>query len=82
MVPMPGPPRDMLQMTAGREDAASHAMPSLFSEMPQLEEEVMQRTPAQEAPYTILTEATSLSPWMKTPSTSGSLLAKYSGISF
>jgi hypothetical protein len=30
----------------------------------------------------MLMEATSLSPWMKTPCTSGILLAKYSGISF
>ena len=57
-------------------------MPSLFRAMPGLEEEVMLRVPAEAAPYTMLTEATSLSPWTKVPPTSGMRREKYSGISF
>ena len=40
-------------------------MPSLFRAMPGLEEEVMERVPMEAAPYTMLTEATSDSPWTK-----------------
>ena len=57
-------------------------MPSLFSAIPQLEELVMARVPEDAAPYTILMEATSLSPWTKVPPTSGIRREKYSGISF
>ena len=42
----------------------------------------MLRVPAEAAPYTMFTEATSLSPWTKGPPTSGRRRAKYSGISF
>ena len=57
-------------------------MPSLFKAMPGEEEEVMLRVPAEAAPYTMFTDATSLSPWTKEPPTSGIRRAKYSGISF
>lgn len=57
-------------------------MASLLSEMPQLEELVMLRTPAAAAPKAMLAEATSLSPWMNTPPTWGMRRAKYSGTSF
>ena len=57
-------------------------MPSLFRAIPGEEEEVMARTPAEAAPYTMFTEATSDSPWTNTPSTSGIRREKYSGISF
>ncbi|CUN79893.1 Uncharacterised protein [Flavonifractor plautii] len=42
----------------------------------------MARTPAEAAPYTMFTEATSDSPWTNTPPTSGMRREKYSGISF
>ena len=50
--------------------------------MPGLEDEVIERVPDAAAPYTILTEATSLSPCTKWPPTSGSRRDIYSGISF
>ena len=45
-------------------------------------EDVIDLVPAAAAPYTMFTDATSDSPCTKLPPTSGSLLAKYSGISF
>jgi hypothetical protein len=51
-------------------------------EMPGLEEEVMARAPAAEAPRSMLMEATSLSAWMKQPSTLARFLDRYSGMSF
>ena len=42
----------------------------------------MARTPAEAAPYTMFTEATSDSPWTNTPPTSGIRREKYSGSSF
>ena len=79
---MPGPPRWKLAMTTGRRAPAIQEMASLLSEMPQLEDEVMDLTPAAAAPKAMLEEATSLSPWMKMPPTCGIRRAKYSGTSF
>ena len=42
----------------------------------------MQRTPTADAPNSIETDETSLSPCTNTPPTSGSLLDMYSGSSF
>ena len=50
MEPRPGPPRCTLMMTPGRSAPAMYEMPSLFSEMPGLDEEVMTRAPAAAAP--------------------------------
>ena len=49
--------------------------------MPGPEEPVMALTPLVAAPYTMLMDATSLSPWMNTPPTSGRRAERYSGIS-
>ena len=51
-------------------------------EMPGDEEEVMARAPAAAAPRSMLMEATSLSAWMKQPSTFANSLDKNSGMSF
>ena len=50
MDPMPGPPRITLHMTTGRSAPAIHAIASLISEIPQLDELVMARTPVHPAP--------------------------------
>ena len=79
---MPGPPRCTLTYTMGTRALAQKLMPSLIRLMPQEEELVMARVPVPAAPYTILMDATSLSPCTKLPPTSGSRRARYSGISF
>ena len=66
----------------GTRALAQKLMPSLIRLMPQEEELVMARVPVPAAPYTILMDATSLSPCTKLPPTSGSRRARYSGISF
>ena len=50
MDPRPGPPRCTLTMTPGRSAPAMYEMPSLFSEIPGDEEDVITRAPAAEAP--------------------------------
>ena len=66
----------------GTRALAQKLTPSLIRLMPQEEELVMARVPVPAAPYTILMDATSLSPCTKLPPTSGSRRARYSGISF
>ncbi len=80
---MPGPPLDMLTMTAGSSSAARYEMPSCLRLIPGLLDDVMARAPATLAPRTMLIAAISLSDWMNTPpGTSGSLRAMYSPSSF
>ncbi len=55
--------------------------PSLLSEMPGLEDDVMLRTPADAAPYTMLMAATSLSACKNVPPIFGIRLAMYAAIS-
>jgi hypothetical protein len=57
-------------------------MPSAIRLIPGLDVDVIALTPPLDAPATILIAAISLSDWMNTPPSSGSLLAKYSVISF
>jgi len=73
----------MLTMTAGSSSAARDEMPSCFREIPGLEDDVMARAPAAEAPSTILMAAISLSAWMKVPPLARRMLsAMYSVSSF
>ena len=72
----------MLTMTHGTSAPAIVEMPSCFSEMPGLEEEVMTRAPAPPAPYTMLIAASSLSACRKHPPTCGKRSDMYSGMSF
>ena len=79
---MPGPPRCTFTYTMGTRALAQKLTPSLMRLMPQELELVMARVPVPAAPYTMLMDATSLSPCTKLPPTSGSRRARYSGISF
>ena len=57
-------------------------MPSCIRLMPGLEEVVITRAPAMDAPMTMLMEASSLSACTKVPSTSSRRADMYSGTSF
>ena len=73
----------MFTITAGSSQAAMEEIPSCLSEIPGLDEEVMERAPAALAPVTMWMAAISLSDWMKTPpSTFLRFSAMYSGSSF
>ena len=73
----------MFTITAGSSQAAMEEIPSCLREIPGLDDEVMERTPAALAPITIWIAAISLSDWMKTPpSTCRKRSDMYSGISF
>ena len=66
-----GPPRSTLMITAGKSDPAMYENPSDFSEMPGDEDDVIARTPALDAPSTILMAAISDSACKKVPPTLG-----------
>ena len=71
----------MSTTTHGSSAPARYEMPSCISEMPGPEDPVMVRRPAEDAPYTMLMDATSLSAWMKVPPTAGKSRAAASAIS-
>jgi hypothetical protein len=61
MLPNPGPPLDILTITAGSSQAAKYEIPSCLRLIPGLEDEVIVLTPARLAPYTIFMAEISLS---------------------
>ena len=65
----------MFTNTAGTSAPTMYEIPSSIRLKPGELVKVMQRFPAPPAPYIMLTVATSLTAWTKTPSSSGSTLA-------